>query len=85
MSIFSLNTGKYGPEKTPNADKFQAVGVSQPRASLKINEFNAFSSLVNIFSNKAADNYMLKVNNRNTRTSCEVCSKVTIKTPERLH
>ena len=26
---------------------------------------------------------MLKVNNRNTRTRCEICSKLTIKTPER--
>ena len=38
-------------------------------------------------SNKAiihpAGNYMFKVNNRNTRTMCEICSKLTIKTPER--
>ena len=25
---------------------------------------------------------MFKVNNRNTRTKCEICSKLTIKTPE---
>ena len=25
---------------------------------------------------------MFKVNNRNTRTICEICSKLTIKTPE---
>ena len=31
-----------------------------------------------------AGNYMFKVNNRNTRTTCEIiCSKLTIKTPER--
>ena len=29
--------------------------------------------------------YFLKVNNRNTRTKCEICSKLTIKTPERRH
>ena len=28
-------------------------------------------------------NYMFKVNNRNTKTKCEICSKLTIKTPER--
>ena len=28
-------------------------------------------------------NYMFKVNNRNTRTWCKICSKLTIKTPER--
>ena len=30
-----------------------------------------------------AGNCMFKVNNRNTRTRCEICSKLTIKTPER--
>ena len=30
-----------------------------------------------------AGNCMFKVNNRNTRTKCEICSKLTIKTPER--
>ena len=28
---------------------------------------------------------LLKVNNRNTRTRCETCSKLTIKTPDRHH
>ena len=32
-----------------------------------------------------AGNYLLKVNNRNTRKRCEICSKLTIKTPERRH
>ena len=27
--------------------------------------------------------YLLKVNNRNTRTRCEICSKLMMKTPER--
>ena len=28
---------------------------------------------------------MIEVNNRNTRTRCEICSRSTIKTPERRH
>ena len=32
-----------------------------------------------------AGNYMFKVNNRNTRAKYEICSKLTIKTPERRH
>ena len=28
-------------------------------------------------------NYMFKVGNRNIRTRCEICSKLTIKIPER--
>ena len=36
--------------------------------------------------NFPAANYMFKVNNRNTRTRCEICcSKLTIKTSERWH
>ena len=31
-----------------------------------------------------AGNYMFKVNNRNTRTRCEICSKLTMKTSEWL-
>ena len=30
-----------------------------------------------------ADNYMFKVNNKNTRTKCKICTKSTIKIPER--
>ena len=30
-------------------------------------------------------NYMFKVKNRNTRKSCQICLKLTIKTPERPH
>ena len=29
-----------------------------------------------------AGNYMFKVNNRNTSTRCEICSNLTIKTPD---
>ena len=35
------------------------------------------------FKASPAGIYLLKVNNRNTRTRCEICSKLTIKTPER--
>ena len=31
------------------------------------------------------DTYMFKVNNRNSRTRCRICSKLTIKTPERRY
>ena len=34
---------------------------------------------------KPAGNYMFKVNNRNTRTRCEIFLKLSIKTPERRH
>ena len=36
-----------------------------------------------IKSRNPAGNYMLKVNERSTRTRCEIFSKLTVKTPER--
>ena len=35
------------------------------------------------FMDYPAGNYMFQVNNRNTRTRSEICSKLIIKTPER--
>ena len=32
-----------------------------------------------------ASKYLLLVNNKNTRKRCEICLKLTIKTPERHH
>ena len=32
--------------------------------------------------NNSANTYLFKVNSRNNRKSCEICSKLTIKTPE---
>ena len=40
------------------------------------------STITSIFP---ADYYLFKVNNRNTTTRCEICSKLTIKKPERRH
>ena len=42
--------------------------------------FVAFA-IENIGINPAGD-YMFKVNNKDTRTRCEMCSKLTMKTPE---
>ena len=39
--------------------------------------------LGDLISTNPAGNYMFKVNNRNTRTRYEICSKLSIKTPER--
>ena len=44
-----------------------------------------FYMLYLIFVFIPAGIYLLKVNNRNTRTRCEICSKLTINTPERRH
>ena len=40
---------------------------------------------MNYWNNNPADIYQLKVNNRNTRTRCGICSKLTINIPEQRH
>ena len=51
------------------------------------NEKSAFQKLVSVGDRSPAPVgiCMLKVNNRNTRTRCEICSKFAIKTPERCY
>ena len=44
---------------------------------------NATTPSNKYFDFNPAGIYLLKVNNRNTRTRCEICSKLTIKIPER--
>ena len=46
--------------------------------------FNKIVSNTKYFNNiRPAGIYLLKVNNRNNRARCEICSKLTIETPER--
>ena len=52
---------------------------------VKVGYNSSNENLVDWATNFPAGNYMLKVNNRNTRTRCEICSKLTKKTPERRH
>ena len=42
-------------------------------------------TFANLFQANSAIIYLLKVSNRNTSRRSEICSKLTIKTPERLH
>ena len=59
-------------------------------SSIKLFSFARYAFSSNFFpffphfsDSNPAGNYMFKVNNRNTRTTCEICSKLTIKTQER--
>ena len=54
--------------------------------SVKTRDFDRKDFTTNAFLGiNLTDIYLLKVINRNTRTKCEICSKLTIKTPERRH
>ena len=48
---------------------------------MKVKDILSNCVLSNILTKPAI--YLLKVNNINTRIRCEICSKLTIKTPER--
>ena len=65
--------------------KWGALALMSMIFFIKVNRANL---LLFNFTKKAVriipvGNYMFKVNNRNTRTRCEICSMLTIKTPER--
>ena len=68
----------------------KAIGPNRiPRKILKQfkTEFSEpLSGMINVSVSKGipVGNYMFKVNNRDTRTRCEICSQLTIKTPERV-
>ena len=49
--------------------------------SCHVNKFLVYTISVFKWHNRSipAGNYMFKVNNRNTRTRCQICSKLTIK------
>ena len=51
---------------------------------IDVSEDPKYTSGLALLSNSTipVDNYMFEVNNRNTRTRCEICSELTIKTPE---
>ena len=89
FSVFGLITGKHRPEKTPYLDTLHAVNCAssfQWVAIFSVELSDYFQSLKRSFVKPIiAGNYMLKVNNRDTRTRFEICSKLTIKIPERRH
>ena len=73
--------------KGKSIQKLSKMRISkQKKVPYQISSFLSFydknNLITKISANIPAGNYMLKVNNRNTRTRCEICSKLTIKTPE---
>ena len=59
----------------------------QPRKEKKICSDNSLvlkrQKFITIVGNNPANIYLFKVKYKNTRKRCEICSKLTIKTPER--
>ena len=64
--------------------KFEMVQKNSKWLSILIHVQQQYVKIIveNFSRHLPAGIYLLKVNNRNTRTRCEICSKLTIKTPE---
>ena len=58
-------------------------------SKLKRVQYNTFLAITGAIQATNKDsiypvgNFMFKINNKNTRARCEICSKLTVKTPER--
>ena len=79
--IFTAALNLHAPKKV-------IKGNNKPHLNKKLRKVITERSRLKNKANKSkqpipAGIYLLKVNNRNTRTRCEICSKLTIKTPER--
>ena len=60
------------------------VNVKDTRT--KLIDVIALSSLVTYsIQHISANSYLFRVNNKNTKGRCEICQKLTMKTPERHH
>ena len=83
FSGFNIFCGLKYAEDNKNTKKNSWVFDFAIRLFLNFSrDFNFITFLKNRFP---AGNYLFKVNNRNIRTRCETCLKLTIKTPERRH
>ena len=61
---------------------FDSKQVKQFAQVVKFVQICLFLTLI-VFLTNPSNIYLLKVNNRHSRESCEICSKLAVKTPER--
>ena len=63
--------------------EFHHEVILAPSFEAILNTFRIFIVLLTTLNVYLANIYLIKVSNGNTRTICKICSKLTIKTPER--
>ena len=66
-------------------DKAKALSLVNRSEKTTHQNSSKFMFTLPVFTNFPADFYLFKANNKCTRKRCEICSKLTIKTPERRH
>ena len=64
-------------------DTFYVLGTTDISTNMTDFSTNIYIRYKSNIGMTPAGIYLFKVNNRNTRTRCEICSKLTINTPER--
>ena len=69
---------------------YQVLMEKKAEVSIQCTKIVLIAALISVFNRfwggrSPANIYLFKFNNRNTRKRCEMCSKLTIKTPERCH
>ena len=69
---------------------YQVMMEKKAEVSIQCTKIVLIAALISVFNRfwggrSPANIYLFKFNNRNTRKRCEMCSKLTIKTPERCH
>ena len=94
VSFNSNSSSKSNTECITKNQKFRINNIKNIVATLNINSLvskfdelkvigqGIFNILI-ISKTNPTSNYIFKANNRSTRTRCEICSKLTIKTPKR--
>ena len=88
MYYFFGQNKNYLDQKYYQASILAKCCISIPPESIRKQKLSCFNGVkkhiivLKWVKEDKTDDYMFKVNNRNNRTRCETCSKLTIKTPE---
>ena len=72
------------PDNLGNCNVSKSDNVNEHETSFSKTDNNYWPPGTFAIAGDSRLEYMLKVDNRNTRARCEICSKLTIKTPKRL-
>ena len=70
------------PDNLGNCNVSKSDNVNEHETSFSKTDNNYWPPGTFAIAGDSRLEYMLKVDNRNTRARCEICSKLTIKTPE---
>ena len=68
-----------------NIEKIKSKLIVTHHCSNYIHKLTKLLIISELYAINPVNIYLFKVNNRNTRKRCEICSKLTIKTPEQHH